>query len=103
MSAVLVTVLLRLSLKTTYFVYVQVFHIQTEGAAMGSPVSPIYIVANLYMENCEEKVITLHPQQLIFWGRYVDDALSDCKTTLIHPLTDRLNSIYDKIQWTVEH
>ena len=51
-----VTDLLEICLKTTYFVYDEKFYIQREGAAMGSPVSPI--IANLFMENFEEKAIS---------------------------------------------
>ena len=40
--------LLALCLKTTYCQYGEVLYSQIEGAAMGSPVSPI--VANLFME-----------------------------------------------------
>ena len=101
MSPAQVTSLLTLCLKTTYFVYKGEFYLQKEGAAMGSPVSPI--VANLYMEDFEEKAITTFPQQFKFWGRYVDDALSATKLALIDPLTTHLNSIDITIQWTVEH
>ena len=101
MSPAQVTSLLTLCLKTTYFIYKGEFYIQKEGAAMGSPVSPI--VANLYMEDFEEKAISTFPHQLKFWGRYVDDALSATKLALIDPLTTHLNSIDNHIQWTVEH
>ncbi|XP_072016528.1 uncharacterized protein [Amphiura filiformis] len=50
-----VTDLLSTCLKTTYFVYNDKFYVQREGAAMGSPVSPI--IANLFMENFEEKAL----------------------------------------------
>ena len=42
-----VTHLLELCLKTTYFSFREEFYQQTDGAAMGSPVSPV--VANLYI------------------------------------------------------
>ena len=47
--------LLEFSLKTTYFQFQGRFFEQLQGAAMGSPISPI--VANLYMENFENKAI----------------------------------------------
>ena len=43
-------------LKTTYFSFQDHFFEQVEGAAMGSPVSPI--VANLYMEDLEQKALS---------------------------------------------
>lgn len=44
--------LLSICLKTTYFLFDGVIYTQVEGAAMGSPVSPI--VANLFMEWVEK-------------------------------------------------
>ena len=44
---------------------------QTEGVAMGSPLSPI--VANLFMEDFEEKTINSLPQKPRWWLRFVDD------------------------------
>ena len=48
LTAVQIRDLLRTCLKTTYFQYDGVIYTQVEGAAMGSPISPI--VANLNME-----------------------------------------------------
>ena len=48
--------LLGFCLNNTYFSFQNKFYEQVEGVAMGSPVSPI--VANLYMEYFEEKVLT---------------------------------------------
>ena len=42
--------------KNTYFSFQGQFYEQVEGAAMGSPVSPI--VANLYMEYFEQKALS---------------------------------------------
>ena len=46
-------------LKNTYFSFQDQFYEQVEGAAMGSPVSPI--VANLYMEYLEQKALSTAP------------------------------------------
>ena len=51
--------LIEFVLSTTYFVYNDTYYQQTHGAAMGSPVSPV--VANLYMEEFEEKALTSAP------------------------------------------
>ena len=49
--------LLTLCLKTTYFSYEDSFYQQTDGAAMGSPLSPV--VANIYMKFFEQKALEL--------------------------------------------
>ena len=65
--------LLEYCLTTTYFQYDGQFYRQLEGAAMGSPVSPI--TANLFMEDFETKALASYPNPPRFWGRYVDDTL----------------------------
>ena len=54
--------LLEFCLNSTSFVYQGQFYQQIEGAAMGSPLSPI--VANIYMERFEEEALATvpHPQ-----------------------------------------
>ena len=53
------TCLLEFCLKSTYFSYQGQHYQQLEGAAMGSPISPI--VANLFMEDFEQKaIVQLH-------------------------------------------
>ena len=59
MSVNNITCLLEFCLKSTYFTYQGQHFEQLEGAVMGSPISPI--VANLYMENFEEKAISTTP------------------------------------------
>ena len=51
--------LLEFCLKNTYFSFQDQFYEQVEGAAMGSPVSPI--VANLYIEYLEQKALSTTP------------------------------------------
>ena len=59
------------------------YYKQTYGTAMGSPVS--VIVANLVMEEIEERAISEYPITLNFWKRYVDD--------IITALPKKINSI----------
>ena len=54
-----IILLLEFRLKNTYFSFQGQFYEQVEGAAMGSPVSPI--VANLYMEYLEQKALSTCP------------------------------------------
>ena len=55
-----ITRLLEYCLTSTYFIFQGRFLEQQEGAAMGSPISPI--VANLYMEKFENQAINTAPQ-----------------------------------------
>ena len=56
-----IILLLEFCLKNTYFSFQGQYYEQVEGAAMGSPVSPI--VANLYMDYFEHKPLNTatHP------------------------------------------
>ena len=74
--------LLGLCLNNTYFSFQNKFYEQVEGAAMGSPVSPI--VANLYMEYFEEKALTSAANPPQVWYRFVDD------TWVIHQQSSKL-------------
>ena len=69
-----IILLLEFCLKNTYFSFQDQFYEQVEGAAMGSPVSPI--VVNLYMKYLEWKALSTAPTPPRFWCRYVDDTLS---------------------------
>ena len=57
-----IILLLEFCLKNTYFSFQGQFCEQVEGAAMGSPVSPI--VANLYMEYLDQKALNTAPHLL---------------------------------------
>ena len=57
-----IILLLGFCLKNTYFSFQDQFYEQVEGAAMGSPVSPI--VANLYLEYLEQKALSTAPNPL---------------------------------------
>ena len=54
-----ISCLLEFCLENTYFSFQGRFHEQTEGAAIGSPISPI--VANLFMEDLEVQAINTSP------------------------------------------
>ena len=54
-----IILLLEFCLKNTYFSFQDQLYEQVEGAAMGSPVSPV--VPNLYMEYLEQKALSTAP------------------------------------------
>ena len=95
-----VTDLLGICLKTTYFQFDKQIYSQVEGAAMGSPVSPI--VANLFMEWFEETAIQSFPYEITLWRRYVDDTLVALSDALIEEFSDHINSIHPAIKFTRE-
>ena len=92
--------LLEFCLNNTCFIFQGRFHEQTEGAAMGSPLSPI--IANLYMEAFEKQAISTAPHPPTFWRRFVDDTFVIIQKTQEDIFFQHINSIDEKIQFTKE-
>ena len=63
--------------------------------AMASPVSPL--VANLFMEYLEQKLLDTAPMELKprLWKRYVDDIFEVVKKKSVEGLTDFFNNLDD--------
>ena len=95
-----IILLLEFFLKNTYFSFQDQFYEQVEGAAMGSPVSPI--VANLYMEYLEQKALSTAPTPPRFWCRYVDDTFVIHKEVNKQGFLQHINSVDPAIRFTVE-
>ena len=93
--------LLEFCITSTYFSFQGKFYKQVEGAAMGSPLSPI--VANIYMENFEVEAITSAPNPPQFWKRYVDDTFTILQSSTKDEFLKHLNSIDQQIQFTAEN
>ena len=87
-------------LRNTYFTFQGRFYEQKEGAAMGSPISPI--VANLFTEDLEVKVINTSPWPPSLWKRYVNDTFTIIKTTHRSSFLEHINSIDPNIQFSSE-
>ena len=93
--------LLEFCLRSTYFVFQGQHFEQVEGAAMGSPLSPI--VANIYMEHFEARALETAPHPPSLWKRYVDDTFVILETAYKEEFFQNLNGIEEKIQFTAEN
>ena len=96
LSADQVVQLLKFCLDATFLAYREDFYQQTFGTAMGSPVS--VTVANLIMEDVEQRALSSYPSPPPFWKRYVDDTL----TALHRDQVQCFHSIESTIQFTIE-
>ena len=92
--------LLRFCLNNSYFSFQGRFYQQTEGAAMGSPISPI--VANLFMEDLEVQAIRTSPTPPSLWKRFVDDTFTIIKKKDRNSFLQHLNSIHKNIKFACE-
>ena len=92
--------LLRFCLNNSYFSFQGRFYQQTEGAAVGSPISPI--VANPFMEDLEVQAIKTSPTPPALWKRYVDDTFTIIKKEDRNSFLQHLNSIHPNIKFTCE-
>ena len=86
--------------RTHTFSFQDQFYEQVDGAAMGSPVSPI--VANLYMEYLEQKALSTVSTPPRFWCRYVDDTFVIHKEVNKQGFLQHINSVDPAIKFTVE-
>ena len=92
--------LLEFYLTNTYFSFQGRLYKQKEGAAMGSPISPI--VANIFMEDFENRALATSPCTPKIWKRFVDDAFTVIKKNQKQTFLNHLNSINSNIQFTSE-
>ena len=96
-----ITSLLEFCISSTYLSFQGKFNEQVEGAAMGSPLSPI--VANLYMENFEVEAIRSAPHPPQVWKRFVGDTFTILQSSKREGFLEYLNSIDQHIQFTAEN
>lgn len=94
--------LFRHCLTTTYFAWDSKFYEQTEGVAMGSPLSPV--VANFFMEKFEQQALRNAPNKPKVWFRYVDDTfvIWSHGPEKLQEFLQHINSIHENIQFTME-
>ena len=92
--------LLAFCLNATYLSFHGSVYRQKYGTAMGSPVS--VTVANLVMEDVEERALSSFDIELPFWKRYVDDVCTVVPSSRKNDLLEHLNSIEETIKFTVK-
>jgi hypothetical protein len=92
--------LLSFLLHNSYFVFEGTQYHQVSGCAMGSPVSAV--IAELVMQEVEEKALETSPVRPKWWRRYVDDSNACIKRDGVEVFHSHLNSINANIQFTVE-
>ena len=83
--------LLTFCTKNSYFKFNSNIYKQSEGFAMGDPLSAL--MSNIFMEDLEQRAISSAPGEcgLTLWKRYVDDILNKVKMGTTETLTEHLN------------
>ena len=99
MSIAQITSLLEFCLTHTYFLFQGKYYQQAQGAAMGSPISPL--IANIFMEEFEVKPSSPSPTPSL-WLRFVDDIFVINKAEHSQDLLQHINNQDPHIQFTVE-
>ena len=94
--------LVELCLKSTFFSYEDAIYEQTDGTAMGSPLSPT--VANIFMEDFENTAIATFHLQPKIWKRYVDDTfvIMPHNNSSLQEFLSHINGLHDRIKFTME-
>ena len=67
---------------------------------MGSPVSPI--LANLFMEELERRIMSSYEDAPRIWFRYVDDTFVIMERNKVEEFTAYLNRFHPSIKFTAE-
>jgi len=88
-------------LESSYFVYNNIYYKQTFGTPMGSPLSPI--VADIVLQDIENKALHKINKKLQFYYRYVDDILLAAQPNDINTILQLFNSFHDRIRFTLEY
>ena len=100
MSITQIISLLEFCLTHTYFLLQGKYYEQVQGAAMGSPISPL--IANIFMEEFEVKTIQSFPNPPSLWLRFEDDTFVINRAEHSQDLLQHINNQNPHIQFTVE-
>ena len=96
-----ITSLLEFCLNSTSFMFQGQYYQQMEGAAIGSPLSPI--IANIFMEHFEKQALESAPHPPSLWKRFVDDTFVILETAYKEEFFHHINSLDSHIKFTVEN
>ena len=92
--------LLSFCLDATEFVFDGQFYRPVFGCAMGSSVSPI--VANLVMEDVEERILCNRSFDILYWKRYVDDTFVVLPASEVELFFTFINTVEPSIKFPCE-
>ena len=93
--------LLELCVSDCFFSFNNEFYNQIYGLPMGSPISPV--LANIYMEFLESRLLPTVSGSIIEWCRFVDDVYAIVPDTLnIDEFLVKLNDFNPNIKFTLE-
>ena len=85
---------------TPFFIFNGEFHQQTDGVAMGGPVSSI--VAEICMISIETTAITTADAPPRIWECHVDDVFSILRRCNLEQFFQHINSLHPKTKFTME-
>jgi len=88
-------------LTSTFFTFNNVIYRQIFGTPMGSPLSPV--IADIVMQDLEEKALGKININLSFYYRYVDDIIMAAPTEHTSNILKVFNSFHSRLQFTIEH
>ncbi|XP_071571138.1 uncharacterized protein [Temnothorax nylanderi] len=91
---------IRLVLNSTFFIFNNRIYKQIFGSPMGSPLSPI--IADITLQDIEDKAILLLPFYVTFFRRYVDDVIMAAPPEFFDRILEIFNSFHQRLQFTME-
>ena len=92
--------LLYLCTKEVHFMFNDQVYIQNDGAAMGSPLEPLFV--NIFMSSLEQEVIPPLTSCLCNWKRYNDDTHAYANYEKFDTVLIKLNFFHPNFQFTFE-
>lgn len=89
-----------LILSSSFFMFNNTFYKQIFGSPMGSPSSPV--IADIVLQDFEERAIERLPVSVPIYFRYVDDILIAAPKGFFKDILNIFNSFHNRLQFTLE-